>query len=174
MPRRGSYCHARFHTDDSLCRASRYYGLGTEAFQEIDYRAMFGTVAKWVGQVDKIERIPEYISYAYHVAQSGRPGPVVLAFPEDVLSERAGVEDVQPAKPLITYPGTPDLERLHGLLSAAKRPLLLVGGGGWNATAREQMMAFAERSDLPCAASLRCQDYFDNRHPCYVGDLASA
>lgn len=142
-----------------------------EAFQEVDYRAMFGPLAKWVAQIDRADRIPEYISHAFHVAQSGRPGPVVLALPEDMLS--GPVEGV--AVPAATLPSgkaaEDDLRAVVDKLAAAQRPMVIVGGGGWDAEAAEALGDFAARMGLPVGASFRCQDYLDNRHPNYAGDV---
>jgi acetolactate synthase-1/2/3 large subunit len=140
-----------------------------EAFQEVDFRRMFGPLAKWVAQIDDAARIPEYLSQAYSVCLSGRPGPVVLALPEDMLSDEVTVADCKPVVPGIARAAEEDLDRLVGLLSAAERPLIMVGGGGWSATASQQLQTFAETHDLPVCASFRCQDYFDNDHRCYVG-----
>ncbi len=142
-----------------------------EAFQEVDYRQMFGPLAKWAAQIDQTERIPEYVSHAYHLATSGRPGPVVLALPEDMLSSSAEVADSKPAARVEAKLAAEDLEAFAALLRGAERPFAIVGGGGWSQTAREAFEAFAERFSLPVGASFRCQDYFDNRHPCYVGDV---
>lgn len=141
-----------------------------EAFQEVDYRRMYGQLAKWVAQIDSTERIPEYISHAYHLATSGRPGPVVLALPEDMLSARATVADAKPALPVEAKAAPEDMAALEALLAGAQRPLMIVGGGGWSAEVRDGLAAFAERLDLPVSAAFRCQDYLDNRHPNYVGD----
>lgn len=142
-----------------------------EAFQEIDYRRMFGQMAKWVAQIDDPARIPEYVSRAFHTAVSGRPGPVVLALPEDMLVERAAVSDFDPYKRTEPHPGPADLTRFREILSAAKRPLVIVGGGGWDAGASADLARFAEANALPIGASFRCQDYLDNRHPNYVGHV---
>ncbi len=142
-----------------------------EAFQEVDYRQMFGPLAKWAAQIDQTERIPEYVSHAYHLATSGRPGPVVLALPEDMLSSSAEVADSRPAARVEAKLAAEDLEAFAALLRGAERPFAIVGGGGWSQAAREAFEAFAERFSLPVGASFRCQDYFDNRHPCYVGDV---
>ena len=142
-----------------------------EAFQEIDYRQMFGPLTKWVAQVDATERLPEYVSHAYHTATAGRPGPVVLALPQDMLSAKARVHDVGPAAPVQPAPSAQALARLTEMLGSAERPLLIVGGPGWSRAVRAQVTAFAERLGLPMIASLRCQDYVDNRHPSYIGDL---
>jgi acetolactate synthase-1/2/3 large subunit len=142
-----------------------------EAFQEVDYRAMFGPLAKWVAEIDRADRIPEYISHAFHVAQSGRPGPVVLALPEDMLS---GVAEGIPV-PAATLPSGKaadcDLKRVVEKLAAAKRPLIIAGGASWDAEAAEALGLFAKQMGLPVGASFRCQDFIDNRHPNYVGDV---
>lgn len=142
-----------------------------EAFQEVDYRAMFGSLAKWVAEIDRADRIPEYVARAFATAQSGRPGPVVLALPEDMLSAPCTAE---PA-PRTTLPSGAaaerDLEAMLTLLDGAERPFVLLGGGGWSASAAAAIAEVAERLDLPVGASFRCQDYLDNRHPNYVGDV---
>ena len=142
-----------------------------EAFQEVDYRKMFGDLAKWVGQIDDIARIPEYISHAFHIATSGRPGPVVLALPEDVLSATAVVEDTRPAVPVIARADDEDTAAVAAALAEAERPLAIVGGGGWTRGAGDDLAGFAEKFNLPVTASFRCQDYMDNRHPNYAGDV---
>ncbi|MGO9547624.1 MAG: thiamine pyrophosphate-binding protein [Rhodomicrobium sp.] len=142
-----------------------------EAFQEVDFHRMFGPLAKWVAQIDDAARIPEYISRAFHVAVSGRPGPVVLALPEDMLREEAEVPDPQPYTRIEARPGREDMAALMALLAGAKRPLALLGGGGWSAEAAAQVQAFAWANNLPVAASFRRQDYFDNDHPDYTGDV---
>jgi acetolactate synthase-1/2/3 large subunit len=142
-----------------------------EAFQEIDYRRMYGQLAKWVAQIDDPARIPEYVSRAYHTATSGRPGPVVLALPEDMLTERAEVADFDPYKRTEPHAGGEDMARFRDMLGAAKRPLVIVGGGGWDAEVSADLARFAEANHLPVGASFRCQDYLDNRHPNYVGHV---
>ena len=142
-----------------------------EAFQEIDYRRMFGPLSKWVAQVDEVSRIPELVARAFAVATSGRPGPVALALPKDVLAETVGVEDGQPYRTARAAPGADAMRALSTMLSSAERPLVVVGGGGWDAQAINNVRSFAERSGLPVAASFRRQDYFDNAHPLYAGDL---
>ncbi|MGH6943349.1 MAG: thiamine pyrophosphate-binding protein [Geminicoccaceae bacterium] len=142
-----------------------------EAFQEIDYRQMFGGIAKWVGEIDDPARIPEFLSRAFHTALAGRPGPVVLALPEDMLVEAAACADATVAHPAQVHPAAADMARLRSLLSAARRPFMILGGGGWNAEARENIEAFAEAFDLPVGVSFRRQDYFDNTHPCYAGHV---
>jgi acetolactate synthase-1/2/3 large subunit len=145
-----------------------------EAFQEVDYRRMFGQMAKWVAQIGSADRIPEFLSRAFHTATSGRPGPVVLALPEDVLRETVVVEDARMYSTPRANPGAEDMGRLHALLSASERPLLLVGGGDWSQRTREDITEFAERHALPVANSFRCQDYVDNLHSNYAGDLGLA
>ncbi len=142
-----------------------------EAFQEIDYRRMFGEMAKWVAQIDDEARVAEYISHAFHRAQSGRPGPVVLALPEDMLRARAAPAALEAAAETQAHPGPEDLEALAKLLAKAKKPLAIIGGGGWNDKACEDFRAFAEANALPVAVTFRCQDKFDNTHACYAGDL---
>jgi len=145
-----------------------------EAFQEIDYRRMFGQMAKWVVEIDDARRIPELISQAFHRAINGRPGPVVIALPEDMLTDLVEVPDAGPSLAIEPSAAAGDLERLGELLAEARRPLLIAGGGGWDATAVENLRFFAERQNLPVAASFRCQDLFDNSHPNYAGDLGLA
>lgn len=143
--------------------------LDREAFQEMDYRRMYGEMAKWVAQVDRTERIPEYVSRAFHTASSGRPGPVVLALPEDVLSARADVPDARPAAPGVPKAAASDVEAFGKLLAGSERPMLVVGGGGWSAAAARDLARFSAAHHVPVAASFRCQDYLDNRHPNYCG-----
>lgn len=142
-----------------------------EAFQEVDYRQMFGPLAKWVAEIETTERIPEYVSHAFHVAVSGRPGPVVLALPEDMLSAQAQVADAPVAVSPRMEASPQAIDDILAALSTASRPLVIVGGGGWSAQAASDLARFAEAHDLPVGASFRCQDYLDNRHPSYVGDV---
>ena len=142
-----------------------------EAFQEIDYRQMFRPVAKWVAQIDDAARIPEYLSHAFHVAMSGRPGPVVLALPEDMLTTEAAVADLAHYQYVQPAPAPADIARLAELLSAAQRPVAILGGSGWNPAALADMRAFAEAWQLPVGCAFRFQDLFDNSHPQYVGDV---
>ena len=142
-----------------------------EAFQEIDYRRMFGSVAKWAAQIDRAERIPEYVARAYRVAMSGRPGPVVLALPEDMLVACAEVADAPPVDVAPVHPSTAQMREAASLLGRARRPLVLLGGSGWNAAASAELARFAEANALPVACAFRNQDAFDNRHPHYAGDV---
>ena len=142
---------------------------GREGFQELDYREVFGGLAKWATQVDSAARLPEIIARAFALATSGRPGPVVVALPEDMLTETADVPDAAPHRPAVASPGEAELERLRELLGAARRPLAIVGEGGWSAQAGADVTAWAEANAVPVAASFRCQDYVDNRSPAYAG-----
>jgi len=145
--------------------------LGREAFQEIDPPAVFGSMAKWAAQVDDPGRIPEAVSRAVHTALQGRPGPVVLAVPEDVLRADTAVPDPDAAVPARAHPDPAALARLGDALAAAERPVGIVGGGGWSAAARADLSAFAGAWRLPVATAFRRADYMDNEHPCYAGDL---
>ena len=140
-----------------------------EAFQEIDYRQMFGSIAKWVTEIDDPARIPELLARAYHTACSGRPGPVVIGLPEDMLTEQAATADAHLFQPVQAHPSVEDMARLQRLLSSARRPLAILGGGGWNRQAVKDIKTFIERFNLPTAVSFRRQDLLDNESPCYVG-----
>ncbi len=142
-----------------------------EAFQEIDYRRMYGPLAKWVAQIDRVERIPEYVSHAFHTAMAGRPGPVVLALPEDMLFSQAAVADVPHYKTVRASPAASDMREIARLLSAAKRPFVILGGSGWDKEAVRGMREFLEKNHLSAGASFRCQDLLDNRSPSYVGHI---
>ena len=142
-----------------------------EAFQEIDYRRMFGQMTKWVAQIDRVERIPEYVARAFQVASSGRPGPVVLALPEDMLVEKVRIEDSEKAKRVTHQPSMQNMQEVRSLLELSERPLVILGGGGWSESARRQIEMFAEKNYLPVGCSFRRQDLFDNRHPNYIGDI---
>ena len=126
-----------------------------EAFQEIDYRRMFGQMAKWVASIDRADRIPEYVQQAFHVATSGRPGPVVLALPEDVLTQMATVADARPYVRAQASPSAAQMTRLGEMLAQADKPLLLVGGSRWDATSRAAVQGFAHQFGLPvvCACA---------------------
>ena len=142
-----------------------------EAFQEIDYRRMFGQMTKWVAQIDRVERIPEYVARAFQVASSGRPGPVVLALPEDMLVEKVRIEDSERVKRVTHQPSMQSMQEVRSLLELSERPLVILGGGGWSESARRQIEMFAEKNHLPVGCSFRRQDLFDNRHPNYIGDI---
>ncbi len=142
------------------------------AFQEVDYKALFGGLAKWVAEVDDTARLPEYISRAFHVAMSGRPGPVVLALPEDMLSARADTPDLPAVAPAVASVADDAVSAIMARLATAKKPLIVAGGPLWTGEASRDLTRFAEAHDLPVAVSFRRQDYLDNRHPNYVGDLS--
>ncbi len=142
-----------------------------EAFQEIDYRRMFGPTTKWVAQIDDASRIPELVARAFHVATSGRPGPVVLALPEDMLVEEADVADAAPYEPSQPAPSPRDLGRLRSLLADAERPLVLVAGSPWTDEAHDALIAWAETNRLPVASGWRCEAHVDNTSEVYVGHL---
>lgn len=145
--------------------------IDREAFQEIDYRRMYGQMAKWVAQIDRAERIPEYLARAFQVATSGRPGPVVLALPEDMLIDTAQVADTRAYTPVQASPSAAQIDVLRAMLASAKKPLVLLGGGGWTAQACADLQRFAEANELPVACAFRFQDLLDNAHPNYVGDV---
>ena len=142
-----------------------------EAFQELDYRAVFGTVAKWATEIDDPARIPELVSRAFHTACNGRPGPVVIALPEDMLVERVAVSDATAFEPVEIWPGASDMSRLQELLSKAQRPVVLIGGSRWTEQASAALMRFAERFALPVATTFRRGHLYDATHRCYAGDF---
>ena len=146
-----------------------------EAFQEIDYRRMFGQMAKWVAQIDDARRVPEYMSHAFHVAISGRPGPVVLALPEDMLSGAIPAAEAQPIAPpaqrVQASPSTAQMARLRELLAGAKKPFVIAGGNGWNTQACADFQRFVENWQLPVGLAFRFQDTLNNDHPNYAGDV---
>ena len=142
-----------------------------EAFQELDYRRMFGPMAKWVAQIDDAARVPEYMAHAFQVATSGRPGPVVLALPEDMLSAVASVADAKPYRAVQSHPGAVDMARAAELLAGAERPFVIVGGFGWTRDAARQLREFAEAHQLPVGCAFRFQDCMDNGHLNYAGDV---
>jgi acetolactate synthase-1/2/3 large subunit len=145
--------------------------LGREAFQELDYSRMFGEMAKWVATVEDAAGVPELVSHAFHTAVSGRPGPVVLALPEDVQVDEADIADAGPYHAAQASPSAADAERALELLAGSERPLVVVGGGGWSGQAGRDVTTFAEASGIPVAASFRRQDYVDNQSPVYAGPL---
>jgi acetolactate synthase-1/2/3 large subunit len=145
-----------------------------EAFQEVDFRRMFGQMTKWVAQIDRAERVPEYVSHAFHVAVSGRPGPVVLSLPEDMLTTQAVAVPSRPYQRVKAHPGAADMAKLDELLRAAKRPLAILGGGDWSAAGCDAIRTFIEGYNLPTACSFRRQDLLDNRHANYVGEVGIA
>ena len=149
-----------------------------EAFQEVDYRAMFGPLAKWVAEIDRAERIPEYLARAFHLAQSGRPGPVVLSLPEDLTSDEIAVpEGGFTARPMaaaamtLAAPQQSLIDDAMAMLAKAERPFVIAGGPSWDNAGRDALTAFAEQNNLPVGCSFRAQDRFDNRHKNYAGDV---
>ncbi|WP_417599260.1 thiamine pyrophosphate-binding protein [Pararhodobacter oceanensis] len=142
-----------------------------EAFQELDYRATFGSLAKWVTEIDDIHRLPEYLSRAFHVANSGRPGPVVLALPENMLSARADIPDLPARIAPVTAPSEAQTAAIWGKLRHARKPLLIAGGPHWSPQAAQDLADLATNTGLPVAVTFRRQDRIDNRHPNYAGDL---
>jgi acetolactate synthase-1/2/3 large subunit len=145
--------------------------IDREAFQEVDYRRMYGQMAKWVTQIDRADRIPEYIARAFQVATSGRPGPVVLALPEDMLTTKAAVADTRCYQPVQASPSAAQIDTVRSMLASAKKPLVLLGGGGWNEHACADLQRFAEANQLPVSCAFRFQDLLDNEHPNYIGDV---
>ena len=145
--------------------------LDRESFQEIDYRRMYAGVAKWAAQIDRVERIPEYVAHAYRVALSGRPGPVVIALPEDVLTARAEVADAPYVDAVAAAPAPADMRAVEALLRDARRPFVVVGGSRWDASARQALAQFAQTTGLPIGTAFRHQDLIDNRDPRYAGDV---
>ena len=145
---------------------------GRGAFQEMDYEAVYGSFAKWVVEIDDAARIPEIVSRAFHVAMQGRPGPVVIALPEDMQNDRAGVADARRVEPAPTWPGQTQMAELQKMIWAAERPIVIIGGAGWTAAASASAQRFAERFDLPVAVSFRRLSAFNGDHPNFAGELA--
>ena len=144
-----------------------------EAFQEVDFRRMYGQLAKWVGQIEDAARLPEYVSRAFHIATSGRPGPVVLALPEDMLRDAVDAVVPGPARPAKAHPGAEDMGQLRTMLAKAERPFLLVGGSDWSDQAAADIQAFAEANGIPTACSFRRFDVVHNQSPVFIGDLGT-
>ena len=146
-----------------------------EAFQEVDYRQMLGPgtlgFAKWVGEVHDAARLPEYVARAFHTAMQGRPGPVVLVLPEDMLTQRVDAPVLPRVEPALAWPAPGALREVRTMLLAARQPFVIVGGSGWDAGAVAAMQRFAEAWNLPVGCAFRFQDLFDNRHPNYAGDV---
>ena len=146
-----------------------------EAFQELDYRQMFGPgtlgMAKWVGEVHDANRLPEYVARAFHTALQGRPGPVVLVLPEDMLTEMTASPVLPEVKAASAWPAPGPLRDVRRLLMAAQRPLVIAGGSGWDAEGCAALQRFVENWQLPLGCGFRFQDTFDNRHPQYAGDV---
>ena len=145
--------------------------MDREAFQEIDYRRMYGQMAKWVAQIERAERIPEYIARAFQAATSGRPGPVVLALPEDMLTTQASVADTRRYQPVQAAPAPAQITALRAMLAEARHPVVLLGGGSWTDQACADLRRFVEANALPVGCTFRFQDLLDNAHPHYIGDV---
>jgi acetolactate synthase-1/2/3 large subunit len=145
---------------------------GREAFQEVEFRQMFASLAKWVAEIEDPARIPEFVHRAFQCATSGRPGPVVLALPEDVLAEACTVPDAPRYQAIQAAPRPADVHALRSELAAAQRPVVIVGGSSWTAEASAALQDFAGSNALPVAASFRRQDLLDNRHSSYIGHLS--
>jgi len=142
-----------------------------EAFQEVDYRAFFGPIAKWATEIDDASRIPEILTRAFSVATSGRPGPVVIALPEDMLTSEVEAPAALPFTQVETQPGEAELDRLEALLNSAKRPFAILGGTRWGVNAVQEFTRIAENWSLPVGVSFRRQMLFDHLHPNYAGDV---
>ena len=142
-----------------------------EAFQELDYRAVFGSMTKWATEIDDPARVPEIVSRAFYTAANGRPGPVVVAIPEDMLIERVAVPDAPPFALIETAPGPAELKKFADMLAAARAPIMLLGGSRWSQSACDAVARFAQKYALPVATTFRRAHLFDALHPCYAGDL---
>jgi acetolactate synthase I/II/III large subunit len=142
-----------------------------EAFQELDYRAVFGSMTKWATEIDDPARVPEIVSRAFYTATNGRPGPVVVAIPEDMLVERIAVPDAPPFSLVETSPGPTEMAKFAQMLTEARAPIMLLGGSRWSQAASESIGRFAEKYSLPVATTFRRGSLFDQLHPCYAGDL---
>jgi acetolactate synthase-1/2/3 large subunit len=142
-----------------------------EAFQELDYRAVFGSMTKWATEIDDPARVPEIVSRAFYTAANGRPGPVVVAIPEDMLVERIAVDDASSFAPVETSPGPAEMQKFAELLGAARAPIVLLGGSRWSQEACDRLAHFSEKYALPVCTTFRRGHLFDQTHPCYAGDL---
>ena len=145
-----------------------------EAFQEVDYHKFYGAICKEVIQIDHADRVPELVSQAFHVAASGRPGPVAVSIPEDMQRDMVDVADARPFQTIRPEVGPKAMSAFQGQLASAERPLMILGGAGWSEQACTDIQAFAERNAVPVAASFRCQDLFDNMHSNYAGELGTS
>ena len=145
--------------------------LGRGAFQEMDYRALFGSVAKWATEIQSAAQIPEVVQRAFHVAMQGRPGPVVIALPEDMLLETAEVSDAPKAFRVPIWPGLTQMAELQKMLWGAERPIAILGGPNWTDRATAAFARFAERFDMPVAGSFRRASAFDGEHDNYAGEI---
>ncbi len=142
-----------------------------ESFQEFDLKGWFSETSKAVFQIEHAERIPEIVSRAFALARTGRPGPVVIGLPEDMLRDQVQAQAVEPVRTLPSVPGEQALGHLQALLATASYPLVILGGGGWTPEAARQLQQWAERFELPVAVDFNCMDLIDHRSPCFVGAL---
>jgi acetolactate synthase-1/2/3 large subunit len=142
-----------------------------EAFQEVDYRQMFGPLAKWAAQIDRADRVAEYVNHAFQVAMSGRKGPVVLALPEDMLTTPAAAVAIRPFQNVQPHASAAQMEQVQTLLQNAERPMVILGGSGWDKDAVLRMQRWAGHSQIPVSCAFRFQDCFNNDHPLYAGDV---
>src|SRR5690606_38845030 len=142
-----------------------------EAFQEVEYRRAFTEFAKWVGEIDDARRIPEFVTRAFAVATSGRPGPVVLTLPEDMLVEEVEARDARAYTRVESHPGRSQIAAFESMLKAAERPMFILGGTRWSEEAHADFADFASRFKIPVGCSFRRQMLFDHLHPSYAGDV---
>ena len=144
-----------------------------EAFQEIDYERFFSPIAKWVAEIKDLKRLPEYVARAFQVSQAGRPGPVIISLPEDILS---GICEV-PDRPRVVlgqqFTSDSEIKKIENAIIKAKRPLVIVGGTGWGKGVVKNLGVFVKNFNLPVATTFRRQHLMDNRHDCYIGDLGT-
>lgn len=140
-----------------------------EAFQEIDYRRMFEQLTKWTGQIEDAARVPEYVSRAFHNATAGRPGPVAIALPEDMLRDAVEAAVGTPWRTPEIAPTPDDMKRFEEMLAGSERPVMIVGGSRWSQDTADRLAAFCAVNDMPVCTSFRCQDFIDNTAPAYMG-----
>jgi acetolactate synthase I/II/III large subunit len=145
--------------------------IDREAFQEVDFKAMFAPLAKWAAEIREADRIPEYVARAFHVATSGRPGPVVLSLPEDVLAQATSAPPTRPYHATEPQASREILRRVHAMIMRAGEPFLVLGGPGWTQDAIADIRKYAETLDLPVVTTFRAKDRFDNGHDNYCGDM---
>ncbi|MEX2642367.1 MAG: thiamine pyrophosphate-binding protein [Acetobacterales bacterium] len=145
-----------------------------ESFQEMDYRRLFSQTTKWTAQIEQADRIPEIMNHAFHMAASGRPGPVAVSIPEDMQRDITTAPDSRPYMPVRAHPGPAQMQQMREMLAKAKKPLLMVGGAGWDDKARDDIRAFAAANNLPTCVTFRRHDIFDATMPTYVGDISPA
>jgi acetolactate synthase-1/2/3 large subunit len=147
--------------------------MGREAFQEVDLNAMFDPLAKGVGQIESADQVPEAMAWAFQEAMTGRRGPVVLALPEDVQYELSAMPDVPPLPVEPVVPDVQQIDRLSAMIAVyVTNPVVIVGGSGWTRQAKDDLKRFIDANNMPVCCSFRRQDIFDNRHPCFIGDLS--